>query len=182
MENDSRLRIWNWLIYAVCGLLLTACVQGRALARFDPPDIDGEPERVAETRGPQPASEVSVELDVFSGQPNPTWILSEAQSSMLGELLLGLRPAERLTPRFDGLGYRGFIVRLVAPQSRAQSTVYVYGGTIEVVSEAGQGFFGDTHRNVETWLLDTAKPAISEDLYRSLSDEIWRTLYSNPES
>ena len=48
---------------------------------------------------------MEIELDVFSGVPNPRWQLSEAEARHLASLL----PAER-EPARTGLGFRGFVL------------------------------------------------------------------------
>jgi hypothetical protein len=59
---------------------------------------------------------LEVELDIFSGMPNPTWVLSKPQEATLYELLSAdSNQISRLTTldkRF-GLGYRGLIVRRI---------------------------------------------------------------------
>jgi hypothetical protein len=59
---------------------------------------------------------LEVELDTFSGMPNPTWVLSKRQEATLYELLSAepnqISPAPILNKRF-GLGYRGLVVRRV---------------------------------------------------------------------
>src|SRR5947209_5984208 len=59
---------------------------------------------------------LEVALDVFSGMPNPTWILSEHQEATLYELLstepTQVSPVATSNKRF-GLGYRGLIVRRI---------------------------------------------------------------------
>lgn len=59
---------------------------------------------------------LEVELDIFSGMPNPTWVLSTRQESTLYELLNAkprqVSPVTALDDRF-GLGYRGLIVRRI---------------------------------------------------------------------
>jgi hypothetical protein len=59
---------------------------------------------------------LEVELDIFSGMPNPTWVLSNRQEGTLYELLRAepnqISPATALNKRF-GLGYRGLIVRRI---------------------------------------------------------------------
>lgn len=71
---------------------------------------------------------LQVELDIFSGMPNPTWVLSKKQETTLYELLSAepgqISSATNLDKRF-GLGYRGLIVRRVksdeGPWDRAMS-------------------------------------------------------------
>lgn len=59
---------------------------------------------------------LEVELDIFSGMPNPTWVLSQHQETELYELLSAepnqISRATILNKRF-GLGYRGLIVRRI---------------------------------------------------------------------
>ena len=59
---------------------------------------------------------LEVELDIFSGMPNPTWVLSKRQETTLYELLSAepnqISPVTTLGKRF-GLGYRGLIVRRI---------------------------------------------------------------------
>jgi hypothetical protein len=59
---------------------------------------------------------LEIELDIFSGMPNPTWILPENHEATLYELLSAepdqISPAARMEQRF-GLGYRGLIVRRI---------------------------------------------------------------------
>jgi hypothetical protein len=59
---------------------------------------------------------LEVELDVFSGMPNPAWLLSRRQESALAELLSAepgqISPVTTPGEPF-GLGYRGFIVRQI---------------------------------------------------------------------
>ena len=59
---------------------------------------------------------LEVELDIFSGMPNPTWVLSKRQEQTLHELLSAeptqISPLTSSRERF-GLGYRGLIVRRI---------------------------------------------------------------------
>jgi hypothetical protein len=57
---------------------------------------------------------LEVELDIFSGMPNPTWVLSKRREATLYEVLSAepsqISSVTSLEKRF-GLGYRGLIVR-----------------------------------------------------------------------
>ena len=59
---------------------------------------------------------LEVELDIFSGMPNPTWVLSKSQEGTLYELLSAeprqLSALANEDERY-GLGYRGLIVRRI---------------------------------------------------------------------
>jgi hypothetical protein len=53
-------------------------------------------------------SDWTVEVDLFSGRPNPAWVLSEAQVRRLLEIWNGLKPADPAgSEQFPRLGYRG---------------------------------------------------------------------------
>lgn len=49
-----------------------------------------------------------VELDVFSGRPNPRWELDSTSSESLRQLLSQLQPSRQTHLTGPALGYRGF--------------------------------------------------------------------------
>lgn len=51
---------------------------------------------------------MTVELDVFSGRPNPQWTLTQTEAARVEELLQDLPPAEKAVE--PALGYRGFVM------------------------------------------------------------------------
>lgn len=55
---------------------------------------------------------IAIELDVFSGRPNPGWTLEAAAGQHLLAMLAALPPAHPVGSRLTGLGFRGFVVRL----------------------------------------------------------------------
>ena len=52
---------------------------------------------------------MTVELDVFSGRPNPQWALTEQETARVEELLRDL-PSEPGASTESALGFRGFIL------------------------------------------------------------------------
>jgi hypothetical protein len=61
-------------------------------------------------RPPAPSTaEIGVELDAFSGRPNPSWTLTSAEAEEVLRRLQGLPSADATVPDM-GLGYRGFIL------------------------------------------------------------------------
>jgi len=101
---------------------------------------------------------LEVELDIFSGVPNPTWRLSRSDEGALFELLraepkqISKVPDGRL-----GLGYRGLIVRQMktddGPWSKATS------GTrprLQVADTFRVGAAPATKESAAAWLLKTA--------------------------
>jgi len=84
---------------------------------------------------------MQVELDAFSGRPNPVWPLKDAQARELQALLDGATDAVAAPPA--GLGYRGFVIQPAMQR--------VYAGTVQRGTQA----FADT-RDAEAWLIRLA--------------------------
>jgi len=117
-----------------------------------------------------PAATSHIELDVFSGRPNPTWELSAADTATLIGMINSLAqspPVDLPTP----LGYRGFLVTLDEPQSGSAATIRAYQGIVEYQGRETRTY-ADTDKQVELWLLATARPHIDGQLYDSLLVEI----------
>lgn len=73
------------------------------------------------------ASGFQVELDVFSGRPNPTWPLTAEEGRDLLARVGRLSPGGGPLPA--GLGYRGFIVYRLGP-GRPQRWLQIGSGTV----------------------------------------------------
>ena len=84
-----------------------------------------------------------VELDVFSGRPNPRWELDEPASRGLRRLEAALSPATHAPPEPPGLGYRGFVYSDAAGRSRA------YGGHVRTATLV----LADPASSIERFLL-----------------------------
>lgn len=94
-----------------------------------------------------------VELDLFSGRPNPRWGLSPDQAEEFTRLLSHL--PEQASPVVDRgiLGYRGLILYEAEDAPR---TVVGMGEVIQ--HTAGNPLvYRDEGRKIEKWLLGTAK-------------------------
>jgi hypothetical protein len=109
---------------------------------------------------------ISIELDVFSGRPNPLWELNPSES---GELLKQLSPLPEADKNkaefFDGLGYRGFIISVQAADKTTSSPVIyrVYKGFIL----ANDKVFSDKN-SVEKKLTEQARNKGFADLVDSM--------------
>lgn len=148
------------LLFILAALMLAAC--GAADA----------PGNAAEFSSEADDPQTTVELDVFSGLPNPVWSLSDDQTLELVRLLGDLPECDRPVSRFDGLGYRGFLVSLVAPESRTVTMLRAASGVVELGDDAGKTCYLDADHQVEKWLLESGHGILSEELYT----EIWDTL------
>lgn len=117
-----------------------------------------------------PAATSHIELDIFSGRPNPTWKLSAAESATLIGMINSLtqsQPVELPTP----LGYRGFLVNLDEPESGSAIIIRAYQGIVEYQGREIK-YYADPDKQVELWLLATARGHIDGQLYDSLLVEI----------
>ena len=172
MKMKSGLLVFLNLAISVNVMFLAACSQSQPPSTAAGGNSDQTAAGIVSTADQPPAPESNVELDVFSGVPNPTWKLSESEAASLAQLLTHLEATQSPGQRFDGLGYRGFIVHLVAPQSLAISKMHIFGSTVEIATGVETSFYQDPQRQVERWLLETGKPYFSDELYKELSNEI----------
>jgi hypothetical protein len=95
-----------------------------------------------------------VELDIFSGRPNPRWTLDAREEAELVERLLD-RTVPYVEPMdTDGyLGYRGFVVRA----SGATAATLESRG-LPTAFRVRDGLGSSIDLGAESWLLDTAIP------------------------
>jgi hypothetical protein len=117
-----------------------------------------------------PAAASHIELDIFSGRPNPTWELSVADTATLIGMIDSLQPSPPVdlpTP----LGYRGFLVNVDEPESGSVARIRAYQGIVEYRSRETK-YYADLDKQVERWLLATARTYIDSQLYDSLLIEI----------
>lgn len=104
-----------------------------------------------------------VELDAFSGRPNPRWQLPESDAAEFTRLIADLQPSLGAPPpRPPGLGYRGFRV-----WGAAGEAYRVYGGVVQ----PPESVLADSERRVERFLLAHMPEALN-DLRPWLEGEI----------
>ncbi|HEX2906300.1 MAG TPA: hypothetical protein VHO69_05525 [Phototrophicaceae bacterium] len=111
-------------------------------------------------------------LPIFSGRPDPTWTLSANQTQALQQILKTL-PEGEAAAMPDNLGYRGFEVRF---ESGSLRRTMIWGGYIQLETEAGTRWVRDDGRTVEIWLLGTAGNALEADLTATLWAEMMTPL------
>jgi hypothetical protein len=93
--------------------------------------------------------DAEVELDVFSGRPNPHWSLAGRRVRDLEERLEGLEPVQAAGSR--GLGYRGFLIR---SKSDAE-IIRAFNSVVTITDARGESSFRDG-AGLETLLLEQA--------------------------
>lgn len=105
-----------------------------------------------------------VELDIFSGRPNPTWSLTDSQTASLLEMVDGL-PRTESDAHSGKLGYRGMIVRLRGARA---GEIAVTAGVVALDSVR----HADSDRHVERWLLETGRSFLDPSIYEIVEAEI----------
>lgn len=95
-------------------------------------------------------SEIEVMLDIFSGRPNPKWMLSEEQVDELKVKVDKLPMSKPIIP--PRLGYHGFVVTNLSKDQRLPDQIKVYNSVITIVHEGKTSCYEDGN-NVEEWLI-----------------------------
>jgi hypothetical protein len=112
---------------------------------------------------------VAVELDIFSGMPNPRWSLVPADADHLWEQLAALPPA--LPVELSGhLGYRGFILQV--EQGAETEVIHVQAGAVRITRSATSSYFRDVNRKLERWLLDTGRPRLNSEVLQVVERDL----------
>lgn len=103
---------------------------------------------------------LSIELDIYSGRPNPTWILPKNEEKVLVERLVAdTKLMLPLTADTGGLGYRGFIVTALSEDAGPFNKA-------RLPSSFRMGGSYDKDTSASLWLLDTSeKPDAQVDDY-----------------
>ncbi len=112
---------------------------------------------------------MQVSLAIYSGRPDPSWLLSPTDGEWLRQRLANPIPfnGERT---IAGLGYGGFLISDLnsAPQDRQM--VRVYRGQIETTAGSQMTVTADPDRQLERRLFATAdRTVLNSDLYNIVS-------------
>lgn len=105
---------------------------------------------------------VEAELDIFSGNPNPVWILSGADGVHFLKKLAML-PRASAKELHDNLGYRGFIVKVI--NETEESLIRIQNGTVQLSQNGTNVYYSDQDRHLERWLLNSGKSTLRSDLF-----------------
>lgn len=115
---------------------------------------------------------VTVELDVFSGQPNPRWELTDDQASEFVTILGRLPTTQASQASPEGLGYRGFVLRPRNKSGESFDEIRVYRG-FAVTRHVGRAdVFSDRERLLERWLAGSARGHVPDSVLRLIEREI----------
>jgi hypothetical protein len=116
---------------------------------------------------------VDVEVDIFSGMPNPHWTLSEADAAVFLDRLSALSALEPAAarPLSAHLGYRGLVVRM--PQE-ADREISIQHGFMELRDGTSRSFFLDAQRALERWLIGTGRKRLSREVLEAIDTDLQR--------
>lgn len=113
---------------------------------------------------------IEVELDIFSGRPNPRWTLSDAAAREFTDRLAAL-PAAAPETLAGNLGYRGFVVDVV--DGTTTGRVQVQGGGVHVgLPDSPPAFRRDSGRALEKWLFQTGMPFLDRALIEIVAAQL----------
>lgn len=104
-----------------------------------------------------------VELDIFSGMPNPMWNLTNAAADYFLEQLAAL-PLTSARELSGNLGYRGFIVRCT--QGGNTRWIHVQKGIVHISEGETNVYAYDKDRALEAWVLNTGRPHLKDEIYQ----------------
>jgi hypothetical protein len=111
-----------------------------------------------------------VELNIFSGRPDPGWEIPLEQAMELYKEAISF-PATDAKKLFEGLGYRGF--RVFIDQNDEQRIICtVFSDLVKIVSGSTTQYKRDKERKMEKWLLLSAKTNIDEPLFKIIEKQI----------
>ncbi|GAC1658875.1 MAG: hypothetical protein NVS4B13_02560 [Candidatus Elarobacter sp.] len=108
------------------------------------------------------SADVEVELDIFSGLPNPTWLLTNAQADGFVKQLSALPPTSAKEPS-GNLGYRGFVVHVT--QAADTQVARIQKGTVYLPRGGAYVCASDEDRKLERWLLETGRPHLEDEIF-----------------
>jgi hypothetical protein len=117
----------------------------------------------------QMPARTEVELDIFSGMPNPTWVLRTDEAESLARRLAALPriPACGLSTR---LGYRGLVVSVT--HGGETRLIRVQSGCVHIVEGETTIYARDEGRKLERWLIETGKPQLTEAIIEIVEREV----------
>jgi len=106
-----------------------------------------------------PAAQVTVSLGIYSGRPDPSWALDDAQAIDVVEAIAAL-PMTTGTPPEGGLGYHGFTI-VMHRAGQTDETLVAYRASVAPPGTGPRAYRADPGRTVERLLLDTGRAKLT---------------------
>lgn len=115
-----------------------------------------------------------VEVDLYSGRPNPRFPLEPAAAGELARRIEALAPAAGGGRPRDGLGYRGLRVR-TGPDDDDAAEIVVSGGLVTLHGPDGPPRrLEDAGRELERWLLDVGTGRLDPEVLATVRQDLAR--------
>jgi hypothetical protein len=115
------------------------------------------------------AGKARVTVEVFSGRPDPTFTLSEAEVADIRRQLEGMKPAEAPAAGTGRLGYRGIKVESASGPGWA---IIAADGTIRVDQKSAASYFADPGRKLETQILRGGQAQLDKNVYDHVIEQL----------
>jgi hypothetical protein len=112
---------------------------------------------------------MQVELDVFSGRPNPYWDLTSQEGRDFVSRFQTLPQYQGDGSVREGLGYRGLIVREPGKRIEGYDEIVVSNGVVVARWDSQSKQLTDKTRGLEKWLFQTGRGRLDDELYRQVS-------------
>lgn len=149
---------WTWTIArSLLPLLVVAALAACAGPKIETGPPSSSTPTVAASASPAP--DIVATLGIYSGRPDPSWTLTDAQAGAVIAAIAALPVATGVPPE-GGLGYHGFSVVLPRP-GRADETVVAYRSTVAPPGVGPRPHRSDPGRTVERLLLDTGRAMLT---------------------
>jgi hypothetical protein len=115
---------------------------------------------------------MQVEIDIFSGRPNPHWNLTPSEINDFSGFLKVLPKITEKASVQDGLGYRGLILTELSKNNQNYSMFSISNGLVEVRKHGYTERFLDKGRKLERWVFKTGKGRMDNFLYQQIDESI----------
>ena len=117
-------------------------------------------------------------LGIFSGFPDPTWVLEREQTAVLKEILASLQPTDRPQESWTQWPpYSGFVV-LGGDILGSSAALEVYDGMVMILDSNYQEsiWLADPDHRVEKYLFETAKAHVKASTYQEAIDRFHKVI------
>ncbi|ABX04115.1 MAG TPA: hypothetical protein DEF47_00095 [Herpetosiphon sp.] len=108
-------------------------------------------------------------IQIFSGMPNPSWLLNANAVDAIQQVLQTATPATT-RPEPPGLGYSGMYLELMSTGMPLRLTVF--GEVIAVEQGASTHYLNDPNHVFERWLLEQARPQLQPAIYAMIKKNL----------
>jgi hypothetical protein len=115
---------------------------------------------------------LEVEVDLYSGRPNPRLRLAPAAAAELMRRVAALSPLSGPARISEGLGYRGFRIEPDNDDPSVAESV-ISNGVVVVRDRSGaERFLADPERALERWLAETVRPTLDPQVAAVLTQQL----------